>query len=421
MKQVYAGMAFLAATHACFAQARLGPPIETAPPPVVQASLGASFGSTMSPVESLVAPQASTGPKWWVEADYLLWWIRRGPLPTPLVTSGDPKDALPGALGQPGTRALFGGSGLDYGTFSGGRFNLGSWLDCDQTIGLEGGGFLFEQRVIHFAVASDNAGNPPIYLPVVNQNPSSPNFGRQSSFTIADPIFPGTGPTSGNVAVGSATRLWGAELNGLVNLARTSSWSLDGIVGFRYLDLQENLRMSGSANDQFDDLQQTFIDSFQTRDQFYGGQLGARFGFRSDRIALDVTGKVAFGSTHQVVDIQGSSFYAGTGFALPPGVFPGGVYTQPSNIGRTTANHFAVTPQFGLKLGLILAPRLTANVGYDLLYWSSVVRPGSQIDHNLNPTQFPGAGFNGALLPAPQFNRTDFLAQGISFGLAFKY
>ena len=104
MKHLLAGMALLAAAQVCFAEATLVPPIETAPAPVAQASSGAPI--TAEPrVESFVSPPASDGPAWWVEADYLLWWIKRGPLPTPLVTTGNPKDPQPGALGQPGTRA----------------------------------------------------------------------------------------------------------------------------------------------------------------------------------------------------------------------------------------------------------------------------------------------------------------------------
>jgi hypothetical protein len=364
----------------------------------------------------------STGPAIWVDADYLLWQITRGPLPSPLATTGNPTDPLPGALGQPGSRALIGGSPLDYGTFSGGRFNLGGWLDCEHTIGIEGGGFRLEQRAIRVAIASDRAGDPPIYLPVVNQDPTSPTFGQQSIYTVADPLFPDpTGPTFGHVAVSSTTRLWGAELNGLVNLARSCNWSCDAIVGFRYLDLREDLRISGFSNDLFDDLQQTFNDRFSTRNQFYGGQLGARFGYQSDNFFLQATGKVALGSTHEVVNIEGNSTWGGTGFAPPPGVYPGGVLTQPSNISRNSADSLTVVPQVGIKFGLNLTSCLTANVGYDFLYWSTVVRPGNQIDHNLNPTQFPGAGVNGALLPAPLFNRSDFFAHGVSFGFTFAY
>lgn len=366
--------------------------------------------------------RASTGPALWASADYLLWWISRGPLPTPLVTTGNPTDPLPGALGRPSTVALFGGSKLDYGTFAGGRFTLGGWIDCDRTFGAEVGGFRLEQRAIRFAVASDNAGNPPIYLPVINQDPSSLTFGKESIYTVADPLFPDpTGPTFGRVAISSTTRLWGAEVNGLVNLARTCSWNCDGIVGFRYLDLREDLRISGFSNDLFDDLQQTFNDRFHTRNQFYGGQVGARCGYRCDKFFLEATGKVALGSTHEVVEIQGNSTWGGTGFFPSPGVYPGGVYTQLSNIGRNSADYLTVVPQVGLKLGVNLTSCVSANVGYDFLYWSSVIRPGNQIDPNLNPTQFPGAGLNGALLPAPFFNRSDFFAHGVSFGLTFAY
>ena len=390
---------------------------------VPQAPLTTPNGAAGAALETIVyeeTPKSST-PTVWVEGDYLLWWINRGPLPTPLVTTGNPRDALPGALGQPGTRALFGGSGLDFGAFSGGRLSLGSWINSEQTFGLEGGGFLLQQGTIRFAAASDSAGNPPIYLPVVNQDPASPSFGKQSSFTVADPLFPGPGGTSGNVAATATTLLFGAELNGLINLVRTQTYSLDGVIGFQYLDLLERLDLSGFTNDHFDDLQQTFNDSFNTRNQFYGGQLGARFGYHANPITLDVTGMVALGATHQVVNIEGSSFYSGTGFPLQAGNYPGGVYTQPSNIGRTSANTFSVVPQVGIKLGVNLTSRLTITIGYDFLYWSNVVRPGNQIDHNLNPTQFPGAGVTGPLLPAPQFNRSDFFVNGMNFGLTSKY
>lgn len=369
-----------------------------------------------------VEEQATAGPNQWAEVEYLYWRMKHAPLPTPLVTTGNPTDVLPGALGQPGTRPLFGGSGIDYGAFSGARLNVGGWLNCEQTIGIEAGGLLFERRASYFAIRSDATGNPPIYLPVVNQNPTSINFGRQSSYTVADPLYPDpTGPTYGNVGIGTTTRLWGAELNGLVNLARGSFCSVDGIVGVRYLDLQESLRISGFSNDLFDDLQQTFNESFSTRNQFYGGQAGARLTYRCDNIFIAATGKVGIGCTRQVVDIQGNSFWGGTGFAPPPGFYQGGVYTQPSNIGHNSSNALSLVPQVGIKFGVNLTSCVSATVGYDLLYWSSVVQPGAQVDHNLNPTQFPGAGVVGALLPAPLFTRNDFLAHGLSFGFAFAY
>src|SRR4051812_9585068 len=36
--------------------------------------------------------------------DYLVWWIKDGPAPHPLVTTGDPANPLAGTIGQPDTR-----------------------------------------------------------------------------------------------------------------------------------------------------------------------------------------------------------------------------------------------------------------------------------------------------------------------------
>jgi hypothetical protein len=62
--------------------------------------------------------------------------------------------------------------------------------------------------------------------------------------------------------------------------------------------------------------------------------------------------------------------------------------------------------------------------GYDFMYMNSVVRPGNQVDRNINLTQSSVLGYgaiNGPAFPAQQFNRTDFWAQGATFGFEFRY
>src|SRR5262245_1149989 len=59
--------------------------------------------------------------KWWVGVHYLMGWMRQGPLGVPLVTTGSVADAVPGAIGQPGTVVLFGDSKIDYRMFQGVR------------------------------------------------------------------------------------------------------------------------------------------------------------------------------------------------------------------------------------------------------------------------------------------------------------
>ena len=67
------------------------------------------------------------------------------------------------------------------------------------------------------------------------------------------------------------------------------------------------------------------------------------------------------------------------------GVWPrdgtwGGVLTQTSNIGRYYRNPFAVVPEVTISLGVQFAPWLRGTIGYNILYWSNVARPGNQID-----------------------------------------
>jgi hypothetical protein len=163
-------------------------------------------------------------------------------------------------------------------------------------------------------------------------------------------------------------------------------------------------------------------DQFGTRNQFYGGQLGGRVNWQGERFGFDVTGKLALGGTHQSIDINGYSVQAGPGGVN--GTFPGGFFTQPSNIGRYTSNHIAFVPTIEMKLYALITANLRAFVGYDFIYWSSVVRPGGQMDRNINLSQSAvlGSGvLSGPGSPMPMFTRTDFWAQGISLGLELRF
>ena len=132
------------------------------------------------------------------------------------------------------------------------------------------------------------------------------------------------------------------------------------------------------------------------------------------------------GSTHEVVNIQGAISQLGPNPLIPPGfgTFPGGLFAQSSNIGRYTGNQFTVLPAVELKLAYQITERLRAFVGYDFMYWSQVVRPGNQIDRNINlsdSTVFGTGALLGPAYPMPLFNRGDFWAQGLNVGLEFRF
>jgi len=106
-------------------------------------------------------------------------------------------------------------------------------------------------------------------------------------------------------------------------------------------------------------------------------------------------------------------------------VTPVGFLASGSNSGHFTRDVFAVVPEVGINLGWQITTQLRASVGYTFLYWSSVVRPGDQVDVGLSGTQLPtDTRFNpgaGPARPAVLLRGKDFWAQGINFGLEFRY
>jgi Putative beta barrel porin-7 (BBP7) len=344
----------------------------------------------------------------WMRAELLVWWVKNAPMPISVVGSND---LINNPNGTPQ-----GNSSGDYGAMSGCRFALGGWLDTNGNIGIEATFFSTEQRAHDFFATSDAGGNPMLAFPFINQTPGS----------VGPSLLPITtsGKFSGDINIGSSLSLWGTELNGVFSLLRTSGgFEFTVLAGFRYLDLQENLNIQTDSQSLADNTLTSFHDRFNTRNQFYGGQLGTRLTWQRDRLAFDITGKLALGATCESLDVQGTTVqFPGNSFT--PNVYPGGFFAQQSNSGRTTASQFAIVPSVELKLSYAMTPRCRLFVGYDFLYWNQVVRPGSQVDHNINLSQSVVLGngvLSGPASPAPLFNRTDFWAQGMTFGVEFRY
>ena len=86
-----------------------------------------------------------------------------------------------------------------------------------------------------------------------------------------------------------------------------------------------------------------------------------------------------------------------------------------------------MVPEVGVKAGYQLTSRLRASIGYDFLYLSRVVRPGSQVDLFVNDSVNPVNGAFGVApldptaSPRPLFQRTDFWAQGLTFSLELSF
>lgn len=353
-------------------------------------------------------------PGMWGEVAYLLCWVRPGPLGIPLVTTSDrPGTRLAGAVSQPQTHVLFGGPEVDYGPFSGTRVTLGTWLDAHQRFGVEGRGFLLESRAGGLFAASDAAGNPPLYVPAF-----SINLARERPLVVADP----TVPRVGSLDLLLRTQLWGAEASGIWNLLRREQGSIDLLGGFRFLSLDENFRLDTSSTLLSSNANTIIRDHFDTSNRFYGPQFGARGVYCEGPLLLAATAKVALGSTHEAVNVSGDTTRGSD--RTTPRTTQGGFLTQASNLGRHTADRFGLVPEGELQLGYQLPHGITAQFGYQVLYWSQVARVSDQIDPELNLTQSSVFGTGkrvGAARPATTVHFTDFWVHGLTFTLRFDY
>lgn len=379
-------------------------PVDPLVPPVVMPETAPECPPPM--------PAALAGPaQFWVDAGLQLWFITPGPLPVPLLTTGNPADPIPGALVQPGTRLLFGNQGLDFGPQAGVHIETGLWLDVDPRHGLEIGGFWGGRQSVDYRADATSAGNPPIYVPL-----SRPELGREGSFTIADP----QANLLGSAVFSSHSYMWGVEANGLYHLREDQTWDIRLMVGFEYLILNEDVTLTAYLRDPLSDVNTTTFDLFGTENKFYGGQAGTRVRWRGGRWTIDATGKCAVGINHETVTNIGSLTQNGAGVPFP-GTTPGGILTQPTNIGTQSQDRLVFVPQGQLKLGYELAPRLHLFAAYDCLYWSNVVRPGDQIDRSVNRTQQGGGPLVGPARPEPLFNTSTLWVHGISIGITVQY
>src|SRR5436190_8763824 len=240
---------------------------------------------TRAPASLLAAPEAAPAPassvdwsgthdndcsRFWLKSEYLLWRFKDAPLPAPIAVLVDPNALVPGqnpgAIGSAGTTVISPNS-FDPGLFSGTRATAGVWLDEERTLGLEVSGFLLESRTDSFLAGASRADPFVLAIPFLDPTTNPPS-------EVSAPLsFPGL--VDGSIVALHSSRPWGAEANGLFKLNNCDRFTLTALAGLRYLDLSESLQLVAHS-DILSIVDLTFDDRFSTRNQFYGGQVGAR-------------------------------------------------------------------------------------------------------------------------------------------------
>ena len=170
------------------------------------------------------------------------------------------------------------------------------------------------------------------------------------------------------------------------------------------------------------------------QNQFYGGQVGGRADYRLGGFELSATAKIALGDVLQTAKLEGATstnfFNAPAGgpyTGVPVQYLPGsGTFVQSSNLGRFGRDQFAVAPEIDATVSYQVTPNVRAFAGYDFLFISRVLRPGNQINREINFSQTVQSATVGAFAgpnsqPGLAMENSDFWAQGVHLGLEFLY
>src|SRR5262245_37031796 len=320
--------------------------------------------------------------RFYASAEYLLWFARNDHVPALAVTSPTPATST---NPSPQPQALLFGGDMFPTLRQGARFGAGMWFSPAQVRGLDFN-FLF-LGTAQTSSTVDSTTTPEILRPFFNTN-----TGTQFVQIVAQP-----GVSTGAMRIDTDSSLYGADLNyrhRLCGVCDPCGTHVDFITGFRWMHLNENLNITenftalpdGIRNPGVAAASGTVSDHFGTRNNFYGWQFGFLVEKHWGRFSIDATTKIGLGVTNSQSNVYGSQNLVINGV---PTTASGGLLALNSNSGSQSGNAFSVLPEIGINLGYQLTPRLKAFVGYSFLYWSNVVRPGEQIDTNIDAARIP--------------------------------
>jgi len=339
----------------------------------------------------------------WGSIEYLDWWAENSPVSVPLITRNN-NPIYDASLANPGTQIIFGAgsnrNAFDFGGINGGRISVGTWLNAVNQFGIEASAFALAQAENSFTASSVNGAIPVVNIPFVSIPPGS-----------ADVLVrPGVANTA---TVNDKFQVASVELNSLYNLHSQQFVPLVILAGLRYMNVNEGLVLQDTSYPAGSP--PTIIrDHFSTNNNFYGIQLGARSNFAYHSFIMGVTAEVAAGENDQTLSIKGLSS-SGT---LQE---PIGLFAESTNSGHFSHHEFAILSSLQAKIAYQWKPYVRPFITYDFIYLNHIIRPGKEIDPNINVSQnnlLGGSGvLSGPAVPAVKFNSVGMWMQGFGIGV----
>lgn len=331
---------------------------------------------------------------WYGNVDFMLFSLSKDEAPPLLITGPQTTQNI----NSPGVSVLYGGGPLSNESMYGGRVTMGVWFNRCQTWGMFGSFFTTGTKEDNFSASSPD-GSRFLARPFFNVSPINDDGTPHTPAEDIERVSQiGLG---GSISINRTSLLRGGELNFRFNLlnnvdpCRKIQWNIDSYCGVKYVGLDESLTITENLvaldNNPIEAIRGTryFVqDSFSTRNNFIGGNIGFMSEVRLGRFFVETRSGLALGVNMQEVNINGATQISPPN--LPPSpVAVGGLLAQQSNIGQHTNSQFGIIPEFGLKMGLQVTDHMRVYAGYDMMYWANVVRPGQQIDYTVNASQIP--------------------------------
>ena len=366
----------------------------------------------------------------YVELEYLLWTIQNPLAPDrPLLTSGTGTSL--GIPGMPGTVNVVSEPDLVPEAFAGFHGRAGLFVDCVWFPGIEVGGFFLGKRHTQAGIGSNVAGTPLLARPFFDTTANVP-----AARVLAQPgVFVGQFLAEDNFD------MWGVDASSVICLYEEQlygrKFTADLLVGYRYLNIDEGLKISDlsaplggglavfAGNSVPAGAVTAVTDRFDTRNQYHGGALGLRLEYECGRFSFEAIGRFSLGVNHQTINAFGFTSGPAAGGA-PVVVTSGGLLATAATAGSRTNNEFAYMPEGELKINYEFYDGISVSLGYSCLFLNRTLRPGTAIPLGVNPALVPtnpafASPTAQPIAPVDLFRQMEFFAGGLSVGLSFRF
>ena len=365
--------------------------------------------------------------RFWFSGEYLNWWTTGAHLPPMVSTLTGPNGNIP--------QTVYGDRDVSEGDHEGYRMNLGMWLDCQHRWGVESDYFDVTGKPDNYDSGFTNGFTPAstpfpivrvVFDPATTPN-IQPDYVGYAGFYVGritvetTDYFQSAGIWLRRQLLAREWSTADGDVNWTDRCART--FRLDAIGGYRFARLidtvdeqDDNFQFNpGQPNYLFD---YAYYNSYRATNTFNGGELGLKAVGTFGHWSLDVVSKVAIGVNNQYVSLYNQEVIDVND------VTPGTPRTalNPNALQEFSRNRFSAIPELMVTAGYQLTDHLKFTAGYDLLYWTAVVRAADQIA--VEPTSGLPYGTvvgNYATLPPFAWNESHFLAQGVRLGAEVRF